>query len=47
MADDDPHRWLKDVAGEAALTWVREHNAETFAELTQSACGVSELGHRR
>ncbi|ABW14904.1 Prolyl oligopeptidase [Parafrankia sp. EAN1pec] len=37
MADDDPHCWLEDVAGEAALAWVREHNAETFAELTQSA----------
>jgi len=37
VADDDPHRWLEDVAGEAALAWVRERNAETFAELTQSA----------
>nr|WP_051467108.1 prolyl oligopeptidase family serine peptidase [Pseudofrankia saprophytica] len=37
MADDDPYRWLEDVVGEAALTWVRERNAETFAELTQSA----------
>ncbi|MBL7498455.1 S9 family peptidase [Frankia sp. CNm7] len=37
MADDDPHRWLEDIAGEAALAWVRERNAETFAELTQSA----------
>lgn len=37
MADDDPYRWLEDVLGEAALAWVRERNAETFAELTGSA----------
>ncbi|MBX6389999.1 MAG: S9 family peptidase, partial [Frankia sp.] len=37
MANDDPYRWLEDIAGDAALAWVRERNAETFAELTQSA----------
>jgi prolyl oligopeptidase len=37
MTDDDPYRWLEDVAGEAPLAWVRERNADTFAELTQSA----------
>ncbi|WP_018501559.1 prolyl oligopeptidase family serine peptidase [Parafrankia discariae] len=42
MADDDPYRWLEDVAGEAALAWVRERNAETFAELTQSP-GFTEM----
>ncbi|HEY6424859.1 MAG TPA: prolyl oligopeptidase family serine peptidase [Pseudonocardiaceae bacterium] len=31
---DDPYRWLEDVAGERALSWVRERNAETVAELT-------------
>ncbi len=33
-SDDDPYLWLEDVTGEAALDWVRERNAETFAELT-------------
>jgi prolyl oligopeptidase len=32
----DPHRWLEDVSGTAALDWVRERNAETEAELTAS-----------
>ena len=36
MTDDDPYRWLEDVAGEAPLAWVGERNAETFAELTGS-----------
>ena len=31
---DDPYRWLEDVTGEQALSWVRERNAETVAELT-------------
>ena len=26
---DDPFLWLEDVQGEAALTWVRERNAES------------------
>ncbi|MCX5195276.1 prolyl oligopeptidase family serine peptidase [Streptomyces sp. NBC_00249] len=30
----DPYLWLEDVAGEAALDWVRERNAETVAALT-------------
>jgi prolyl oligopeptidase len=37
VSDDDPYRWLEDVAGEAALAWVRDRNAEAFAELTASA----------
>ncbi|MGW5851791.1 prolyl oligopeptidase family serine peptidase [Streptomyces sp. NPDC055254] len=32
--DDDPYRWLEDVTGEDALSWVRERNAETVAALT-------------
>jgi len=31
---DDPHRWLEDVLGDAALDWVRERNARSHAELT-------------
>ncbi|MEY4753003.1 MAG: hypothetical protein RJA44_678, partial [Pseudomonadota bacterium] len=30
----DPHLWLEEVDGEAALAWVREHNARSHAELT-------------
>ncbi|MGQ0717484.1 MAG: prolyl oligopeptidase family serine peptidase [Pseudonocardiales bacterium] len=30
----DPYLWLEDVTGERALSWVRERNAETVAELT-------------
>jgi prolyl oligopeptidase len=32
--DADPYLWLEDVTGERALAWVRERNAEAFAELT-------------
>ncbi|MEU3726228.1 prolyl oligopeptidase family serine peptidase [Streptomyces sp. NPDC031705] len=32
--DHDPYLWLEDVDGEAALSWVRERNAETVAALT-------------
>lgn len=35
--DEDPYLWLEDVTGDAALTWVRERNAETVAALTGSA----------
>jgi prolyl oligopeptidase len=35
-AVDDPYLWLEDVTGEEALTWVRERNAEAFAELTEN-----------
>jgi prolyl oligopeptidase len=31
---DDPYQWLEDVTGERALSWVRERNAESVAELT-------------
>ncbi len=34
MSVDDPYQWLEDVAGERALSWVRERNAEAVAELT-------------
>ncbi|GAA2016426.1 prolyl oligopeptidase family serine peptidase [Catenulispora yoronensis] len=30
---DDPYLWLEDVTSEEALTWVKERNAEAFAEL--------------
>ena len=29
----DPFLWLEDVTGDAALDWVRDHNAPTVAEL--------------
>jgi prolyl oligopeptidase len=31
----DPHLWLEDVTGEAALDWVRERNADTLGRLAQ------------
>lgn len=31
---DDPHLWLEDVTGDAALAWVHEHNEPTLAELS-------------
>jgi prolyl oligopeptidase len=34
--EDDPYRWLEDVDGEAAGTWVRDRNAETAAALTRT-----------
>ena len=34
---DDPYLWLEDVTGERALSWVRERNAETVAQLTVGA----------
>jgi prolyl oligopeptidase len=37
MSIDDPYRWLEDVTGEEALSWVRERNAETMAELASGA----------
>ena len=33
---DDPRLWLEDVTGDRALSWVRERNAESTAELTRS-----------
>ncbi|MGB3480744.1 MAG: prolyl oligopeptidase family serine peptidase [Mycobacterium sp.] len=30
---DDPHLWLEDISGDAALEWVRAHNEPTTAEL--------------
>jgi prolyl oligopeptidase len=32
--DADPYLWLEDVGGERALTWVKERNAQSTAELT-------------
>ncbi|MFN0023128.1 MAG: S9 family peptidase, partial [Parvularculaceae bacterium] len=29
----DPHLWLEDVGGERALSWVKEENARSLAEL--------------
>ncbi len=37
MSADDPYRWLEEVTGERALSWVRERNAETVAQLTGGA----------
>ena len=34
---DDPFLWLEDVTGEKALAWVKDRNAESVKELTQSA----------
>ena len=31
-APDDPHLWLEDISGEAALDWVRAHNEPTLEE---------------
>ncbi len=31
---EDPYAWLEDVQGERALTWVKQHNAQSEAELT-------------
>ncbi|MEJ7640524.1 MAG: prolyl oligopeptidase family serine peptidase [Singulisphaera sp.] len=33
---DDPLLWLEDVTGDRALSWVRERNAESTAELAES-----------
>lgn len=35
--DDDPNLWLEDVKGDAALSWVRQRNAETAKELQTGA----------
>jgi prolyl oligopeptidase len=42
---DDPLLWLEDVTGDRALSWVRERNAESTAELTKSA-GFAALEKR-
>jgi prolyl oligopeptidase len=33
----DPHRWLEDVTGERALSWVRTHNEKSKRKLARSA----------
>jgi prolyl oligopeptidase len=33
---DDPYQWLEEVMGVKSLAWVKERNAESMAELTQS-----------
>ncbi|HEX6501307.1 MAG TPA: prolyl oligopeptidase family serine peptidase [Micromonosporaceae bacterium] len=35
-ASDDPYQWLEDVDGDAALSWVRDHNAVTLTNLAGS-----------
>ncbi|MGB3887474.1 prolyl oligopeptidase family serine peptidase [Gordonia sp. (in: high G+C Gram-positive bacteria)] len=32
----DPYLWLEEVTGDDALAWVRDHNAPTIADLTDS-----------
>ncbi|MQA09126.1 MAG: prolyl oligopeptidase family serine peptidase [Pseudonocardiaceae bacterium] len=34
MTETDPHLWLEDVTGDAALDWVRARNGETTGALT-------------
>src|SRR5262249_1441100 len=36
VMSEDPYLWLEEVTGDDALTWVRDRNAETVAELTHS-----------
>jgi crotonobetainyl-CoA:carnitine CoA-transferase CaiB-like acyl-CoA transferase len=33
VSDNDPYLWLEDVEGERALSWVREQNAQSLAQL--------------
>ncbi|MFM2056440.1 MAG: hypothetical protein RLY71_825 [Pseudomonadota bacterium] len=40
--DNDPHRWLEDVQGEAALAWVREHNARSQTELCEQGPAAAD-----
>jgi prolyl oligopeptidase len=42
---DDPYQWLEDVRGARPLAWVRERNAESTGELTQSPL-FKELNRR-
>src|SRR4051812_24994751 len=41
----DKHLWLEDVTNEKALTWVKERNATSTAELTKDK-GFAELKER-
>src|ERR1022692_884268 len=34
LQDEDPHRWLEEVTGPAALDWVRDRSAETVGKLS-------------
>ncbi|WP_319437154.1 prolyl oligopeptidase family serine peptidase [Mycobacterium sp. RTGN5] len=34
MAEDDPHLWLEEIAGDEQLDWVRKHNDPTIAEFS-------------
>ena len=34
--ETDPHLWLEEVTGPKALTWVKDQNAQSTAELTKS-----------
>jgi prolyl oligopeptidase len=42
VTDDDPYRWLEDIDGPDALTWVRERSARTVAALAGSR-GFADL----
>ena len=42
---DDPYQWLEEVIGEKPLAWVKERNAESTGELTQSE-QFHALNHR-
>ena len=35
LGDDDPYLWLEKVEGDSALSWVKEQNALTIAELEE------------
>ena len=35
VADGDPHLWLENVTGEAALAWVQQRNQRTFDAYAQ------------
>jgi prolyl oligopeptidase len=37
MTGDDPYLWLEEIEGERALTWVREQNARSLAQLEGDA----------
>lgn len=41
-APEDPYLWLEDVAGDAALDWVRGHNEQT-RQTVESAPGFAQL----
>jgi prolyl oligopeptidase len=44
MGSPDPYLWLEDITGDAALTWVRQHNDVTLAELCDVGTPPSQAG---